>query len=182
MHYSADSSSTPLPNYVSQMRTAAPLEDTHISASNIPVIAEYWLWLTSSMTKAIAEKFGAMPTVTVLSENTEQVTATEARWFAQTEPVFARHILLSIKNQPLVMARTVTPESSPDVAALQGLLERPLAELLFTDARWQRLGDLQPLQLDNGLIGRSCLWQQTQTQNSGLLVEEFFLPELYEGG
>ena len=72
MHYSADSPSTPSPNYVSQMRTAAPLEDTHIPASNIPVIAEYWLWLTSSMTKAIAEKM-------VLQENDSSLCTTAIR-------------------------------------------------------------------------------------------------------
>ncbi len=78
-----------------------------------------------------------------------------------------------------MMARTVTPASSPDVSALKGLLERPLAELLFSDTKWQRQDALQTLVLANGLFGRSCLWRQSNVAESGLLVEEFFLPGLY---
>jgi chorismate-pyruvate lyase len=166
-------------NYIEQMRTAVPLSERHSATKNPPSSAEYWLTLTSSMTQAIADKFIQMPLVSVLSEGVEQPTAIELQRFDQHEPIFARHILLCINNNPLMMARTVTPASSPDVKALKGLLERPLAELLFSDERWQRQDALRPLVLANGLFGRSCLWRQSDSPESGLLVEEFFLPGLY---
>lgn len=166
-------------DYIAQMRTATPLKrdsSTHTTQSGS---AEYWLNLTSSMTQAIADKFAQMPVVSILGEDIEQPTAVELKRFAKPEPVFARHILLCIDDIPLVMARTVTPSSSPDVKALRGLLDRPLAELLFSDERWQRQDALQPLVLANGMCGRSCLWRQSNVSGSGLLVEEFFLPGLY---
>jgi chorismate-pyruvate lyase len=163
-------------DYIAQMRTAVPFSgSTSANSSN----AEYWLSLTSSMTQAIAEKHSQMPVVIVLSETTEQPTSVELDRLEQSGPVFARHILLCIDNKLLLMARTVTANSSPDVAALKGLLERPLAELLFSDDRWQRQGELQSLILANGLPGRSCLWRQSNAPESGLLVEEFLLPGLY---
>ncbi len=131
------------------------------------------------MTQAIAKKHSQMPVVIVLGETTEQPTPVELKRLEQPGPVFARHILLCIDNKPLMMARTVTPALSPDVSALKGLLERPLAELLFSDTKWQRQDALQPLVLANGLFGRSCLWRQSNVAESGLLVEEFFLPGLY---
>ena len=166
-------------DYTAQMRTATPLNQGSSTSKNPPSNAEYWLNLTSSMTQAVAEKFARMPAVTVLGEVVEQPTSAELQRLEQQGDVFARHILLCIDNKPLVMARTVTPTSSPDVKALKGLLERPLAELLFSDERWQRRGSLQPLILANGIFGRSCLWHQSNVSDSGLLVEEFFLPGLY---
>jgi len=166
-------------NYIEQMRTAAPINQGQSTDTYPPSNGEYWLNLTSSMTQAIAAKFTQMPVVLVLGEEVELPTAVESQRIDQQGPVFARHILLCIENKPLVMARTVTPVSSPDVSALKGLLERPLAELLFADERWQRQGTLQPLILANGLFGRSCLWRQSNVAESGLLVEEFFLPGLY---
>ena len=162
------------------MRTAAPFNKDQSTNANPPSGGEYWLNLTSSMTQAIAAKFTQMPVVLVLGEEVEQPTAVESQRIDQQGPVFARHILLCIENKPLVMARTVTPVSSPDVSALKGLLERPLAELLFSDRSWQRQDALQPLVLANGMLGRSCLWRHSNNPESGLLVEEFFLPGLYE--
>lgn len=166
-------------HYIAQMRTAAPFERGQATASIPPNSAEYWLNLTTSMTQAIAEKFTQMPLVNMLGEEVEAPTAVETQRLGQQGLVFARHVLLCINDKPLMMARTVTLASSPDVHALKGLLERPLAELLFSDERWQRQDTLQPLVLANGLFGRSCLWQQSDTPGSGLLVEEFFLPGLY---
>ena len=166
-------------NYIEQMRTAVPFNKDQSTLTNPPSSAEYWLNLTSSMTQAIAYKFTQMPLVNVLGEEVEAPTTVEIQRFDQQGPVFARHILLCIDNKPLMMARTVTPASSPDVSALKGLLERPLAELLFSDTKWQRQDALQTLVLANGLFGRSCLWRQSNVAESGLLVEEFFLPGLY---
>ena len=167
-------------DYIAQMRTAAPFNRDQSTATHPPSGADYWLNLTSSMTQAIADKFTQMPQVNVLSEEVEEPTAIELQRFDQLGPVFARHILLCVDNKPLMMARTVTPASSPDVSALKGLLERPLAELLFSDKSWQRQDALQPLVLANGMLGRSCLWRHSNNPESGLLVEEFFLPGLYE--
>lgn len=166
-------------DYIAQMRTATATSKFTISQSKTPSGLDYWLGLTASMTHAITENFGKIPTVRVLSENIERSTTTEQQQLRSKEPVYARHVLLCIDDEPLIMARTITPISSPDIPAIQSLSDKSLAELLFSDQRWQRRSFLQPMILANGVIGRSCLWRQATIGKSALLVEEFFLSRFH---
>ena len=135
-----------------------------------------WLQLTTSLTKHLSMTFGVRPGLIVLGEALEQGSAWERAALQTDEPLYARHIALTIDQQPVVLARSVTTQGA-GMQALTNLQTRPLAELLFTDASWQRSGHTQYLCLPDGTSGRGVYWRN-QTLPAGLLVEEFFLPSL----
>lgn len=135
-----------------------------------------WLQLTTSLTRHLSMTFGVRPGLIVLGEDLEQGSAWECAALQTDEPLYARHIALTIDQHPVVLARSVTTQGA-GMQALTNLQTRPLAELLFTDASWQRSGHTQNLCLPDGTSGRGCYWRN-QTLPAGLLVEEFFLPRL----
>lgn len=135
-----------------------------------------WLQLTTSLTQHLRATFGVRPGLMVLGEGLEQGNAWECAALQTDEPLYARHIALTVGQQPVVLARSVTTQGA-GMQALTNLQTRPLAELLFTDASWQRSGQIHYLRLADSTSGRGCYWRN-QLLPAGLLVEEFFLPSL----
>jgi chorismate-pyruvate lyase len=97
--------------------------------------------------------------------------------------VYAREVVLYADSVPALLARTLVRHRDPAVDTLRRLQRTPLAEVLFQDARWVRAGEPTPLLLNTGrdrIPGRACVWHNTRSANSVILVEEFFLPALAE--
>lgn len=154
-----------------QAVTAASLAATNPARPLLP-----WLQLTSSLTARLAQQFGSKPGLIVLGEGLEDGQPWEHGLLGATSPVYARHIALTVDNEPLVLARTVTTQGA-GMDALTQLRTRPLAELLFEDAAWRREATVQYLTLADSTPGRGCYWHNRSLQ-AGLVVQEFFLPSL----
>ena len=135
-----------------------------------------WLELTSSLTRELHRTFEVKPRLTLLGEGLEPGSDWERYMLAANEPIYARHIALSINDTPIVLARSVTTQG-PGMNALTNLHTRPLAELLFEDSLWRRQVETRYLLLEKGSPGRGCLWQN-QDLGARLIVQEFFLGEL----
>jgi chorismate lyase len=142
----------------------------------------HWVDLSGSMTREIARVSGSPPDVKVNFEGPGRLAPWEAGILrlALRRRIWIREVALEINGEAVLLARTVTPISSPVMPMLQGLGGKPLAELLFTDPRWQRPGTPMPVRLGGTgpLPGRAALWQYAGDHRSCLLVEEFFLPVL----
>lgn len=128
------------------------------------------------MTAKLSAQFSAPPGLTLLGEGLESGRRWEREALNAEKSIFARHIGLTVNEEPVVLARTVTlPGAGMD--ALTALQTRPLAELLFEDPEWRRGTAVQYLALEDGSPGRGCHWRNDKLQ-AGLIVQEFFLPSL----
>ena len=138
-----------------------------------------WFGLTESMTAAVAHHCRGKALVTLLGEGTEAANHWERRVLNSPHNVYARHISLAVDGVPRLIARSLTTPDHAVVELMQGLGERPLAELLFTDPLWVRDKHTIYLQTPSGVPGRGVLWCHQDHQQQ-LLVEEFFLPALLQ--
>jgi len=147
----------------------------------IPAIWQPWIYLAGSMTREIARVKGRQPTVALLYQGPDRLTHWEARLLGvkQRRRVYAREISLNIGAEPMLYARSVTALPSTLPSMLQGLGNKPLAEVLFTDPAWQRLQTPTAL-LSPGTEkppGRASVWSYAG-RSSHLLVTEFFQSNL----
>ena len=162
------------PDITAQMRgarlKATPFDPRSQEAS--------WFALEGSLTQAIETSWNAPPAVTVLSEGQDLAAYWEQNVLGCNDNIFARHITLGVANQVLVAARSVTDWNSSGMHAIKALGRRPLAQLLFQDARWRRQGNPIALTAADKIAGRACLWAFSGEPAATILVEEFFFPEL----
>jgi len=156
------------------MRCAQPVDS--IAALAPPEQLRPWLLLETSLTQKLGQTVGTQPGLIVLGEGLEQGNAWESEALGTNDRIYARHISLTIQNNPVVLARSVTTQGA-GMDALTSLHTRPLAELLFEDSSWQRGNAIQYLRLADQIPGRSCYWHHQQL-DAGLIVQEFFLPDL----
>lgn len=156
------------------MRCAQPVDS--LAALAAPEKLWPWLQLATSLTQKLGQTVGTKPELIVLGEGLEQGNAWELDILGLRERVYARHIALTINGEPVVLARSITSQGA-GMDALTGLHTRPLAELLFEDPLWQRGRAIQYLRLTDQVPGRSCYWHHQQLE-AGLIVQEFFLPNL----
>ena len=156
------------------MRCAQPVDS--LAALAPPEALQPWLQLATSLTHKLGQTVGTKPGLIVLGEGLEQGNAWELDSLGSRERVYARHIALTINGGPVVLARSITTQGA-GMDALTGLHTRPLAELLFEDPLWQRGRAIQYLRLNDQIPGRSCYWHHQQL-DAGLIVQEFFLPNL----
>ena len=92
-----------------------------------------WSELTESMTAAVAHHCRGQASVRLLEEGIGSVNSWEQDELCAAGDIYIRHIELSVAEVPRLIARSMVAADSPVVALMQGLSERPLAELLFTD-------------------------------------------------
>jgi chorismate-pyruvate lyase len=156
------------------MRCAQPVDS--IAALALPETLRPWLQLETSLTQKLGQSVGTKPGLIVLGEGLEQGNAWESDTLGTTDAIYARHIALTINDDPVVLARSMTTQGA-GMDALTGLRTRPLAELLFEDPLWQRGSAIQYLRLTDQIPGRSCCWHH-QKLGADLIVQEFFLPNL----
>lgn len=162
-----------IPNFVELMTMAQPTTQEP-DASLRP-----WSELTESMTAAVAHHCRGQASVRLLQEGVGPINNWEQDQLRAPGDIYIRHIELSVAAVPRLIARSLVAADSPLVALLQGLGERPLAELLFTDPSWQRATRTIHLQAAAELPGRAVLWCHLGHRHP-LLVEEFFLPALLQ--
>jgi chorismate-pyruvate lyase len=173
---SADAISSPLDREATVERVRHASTVNSLLATNPPDILTTWLRLATSLTAKLAAQFGASPGLILLEEGLESGRRWECEALNAEKSIFARHIALTVNEEPVVLARTVTlPGAGMD--ALTELRSRPLAELLFEDPEWRRGTAVQYLHLEDGSPGRGCHWHNNKLQ-AGLIVQEFFLPRL----
>ncbi|MEC8144320.1 MAG: chorismate lyase [Pseudomonadota bacterium] len=148
-----------------------------IDALNAPEDQKTWLHLTTSVTKKLQQTFQTKPGLRLLDERVENGNPWERELLLTKQDVFARHIALTIEEEPIVLARSVTTLGR-GMDTLTKLNTRPLAELLFEEPQWKRQSVTRYLALQGGAQGRGCVWHN---RDSGivLIVQEFFLDSLF---
>ena len=146
-------------------------------ALSAPEDLKTWLHLTTSVTKKLQQTFQTNPGLRLLEERLEQGNPWERELLLTEQDVFARHIALTIEEEPIVLARSVTTLGK-DMDALTKLNTRPLAELLFEEPHWKRQSGTRYLALHGGARGRGCIWHNRES-GIVLIVQEFFLDSLF---
>lgn len=108
------------------------------SCSSRRALLQLWLRAPGSLSRRIAA-LGERFEVQTLREGPARLRAVEARDIGAGRS-WVREVLLKVDGQPLVWARSATPQPAlgGPWRALRGLGSRPLADLLFNDRRVQR--------------------------------------------
>ena len=161
---------------------------------DLPSKLQRWIDLDSSMTQAIAVHQNAAVSVEVCFAGCGITLAWEQGLLQDTPPTeaqyYIRHVILHAGTQPCLVARSVAVLDGDVHRRLSDLNSLPLGSVLFEDNLWQRcyphnLGmgmgmgmGVNVLVQKSGLVGRLCAWQHRDYADK-LLVEEFFLPHLY---
>jgi chorismate-pyruvate lyase len=139
------------------------------------------------MTREIGARLGKVPVVTPVFEGPGRFAPWESGLLEQHgSRGYIREVVLSINDARVLSARTLSTFGDPAVEVLRTLGDRPLAQVLFEDARWQRITAHIPLiELGRRRVGRACVWQygapgaaRKMQRPSRILVEEFFEPAL----
>ena len=132
-----------------------------------------WVLMRSSVTGALAERFGKPPAVTILSAGRGPLAGWEAELLNTSDHAFWREIQLVVDELVVVTARTAAAAGSQAEAFLQTLGDTPLGRVLFEDPAWRQTGALVPLAADGSRFGRACVWRNVETGDP-LIVEELF--------
>ncbi|MDO9162884.1 MAG: chorismate lyase [Methylococcaceae bacterium] len=159
----------------------------------LPVAIQSWTYETGSLTQRLRGIYGNSVAVTVLYNHWQTPYVTERHLLKQSAHRYCliREVLLHADGKPLILARTIIPEATVNIAKsnLSHLGNRPLGEIIFAYPKLQRL-DLNlcvvspdkwsQAAIDAGGIsspvwGRRTVYAIAQRQ---MLVSEFFLPEL----
>jgi len=151
----------------------------------IPKRYDHWVGLRSSMTREIERVMGDAPRVHRLYEGPDELSPWEAEILElpRRSRVYAREIALVTSGETAMLARSLTALDDPVAGVLRRLHRAPLAEVLFSDARWHRAAEPIPLRWrtasprDGMFVGRACLWHRERARGR-VLVEEYFLPPL----
>ncbi|MGD8830527.1 MAG: chorismate lyase [Pseudomonadales bacterium] len=149
----------------------------------LPDAVRRWVDVHGSMTRTIAEGTGASVSVTPLTQGPGQLAAWESRLLrTRQHRGYVREVVLSVAGKRVLSARTVSLLDDPAIRVIGRLGTRPLAELLFEDARWQRVSAPIPvIELARRRHGRACLWQYGVYPPGHILVTECFEPALLAG-
>ena len=143
-----------------------------------------WLALRGSMTRQLEDTFNEAPRVVVRYEGPRAPEPWERRLLrTPARALYAREVTLCVADKAVLHARTLASLRHPAVGTLKGLQRQPLAQLLFQDPRWRRIGAAVPLRAPiagSVRYGRACLWHFGPRQRELLLVEEFFADVLNE--
>ncbi len=143
----------------------------------VPASLRATVALETSVTEAIAARYGEAPMVTVEFEGDAQALAWEAELLGIDAPgCRARHVSLWAGGEPVVHARSLAPASTRGDALLRELGTRALGSLLFTVPAWTREGPVLPVRAGVA-YGRVSLWRYGP-DGGGLLVTECFAAPL----
>lgn len=150
-----------------------------------------WLSETGSLTKRLRVLFGQRLQVRILFHQWKPAFIDEAHGLQVPRQRYQllREVVLSADNQPLVLARTVLPESTIRIARrnLSHLGTRPLGEVIFAypdlERRVRQFSCAEQRCWSNDALSRfginGPLWGRRTVyaiHQQPLLVSEFFLP------
>ena len=159
----------------------------------LPVELQSWLTETGSLTKRLRAVYGRKFGVKVLFNRWQPAAIDECRLLGLVPARYQliREVLLHADGQPLVLARTVIPGPTIQIAHrnLSHLGNRPLGEVIFSfpdlERRRRQFSRAETtiwnsklrtdIGLDSAIWGRRTVYA---IHHHPLLVAEFFLPEL----
>jgi chorismate--pyruvate lyase len=159
-----------------------------------PSTLNSWLNEQKSLTQRLRTTW-ANVCVTVLLENKQPPFIIESQYLRTPRHHYhlVREVMLHSNNKPLILARTIIPPMSFKIAqgALTRLKTKPLGEVLFSTKRLKRqligITHIEPslwsthvqkqCLIDRPVLGRCTCYY---LENKPIMVNEFFLPALFE--
>jgi len=170
-----------------------PTWKNHPSAqiNRLPAELQSWLQETGSLTKRLRGLYGAQFGVSVLFHQHKPATIDECRLLALPPAHYQliREVLLHADGKPLVLARTILPAATIEVAHrnLSHLGSKPLGEVIFAypdlERRQRQFSCAQTNVWSSSLQAQLAVNQATWGRRTvyaihkqPLLVAEFFLP------
>ncbi|MEI7796467.1 MAG: chorismate lyase [Methylococcaceae bacterium] len=155
----------------------------------LPRALQSWLCESKSLTQRLRNQWENI-SVRVLFEQQQPPFLNERRMLKQPEHriCLVREVILLSNQTPLILARTVIPEKTLNIAQgnLARLGTRPLGEILFSAPSLERkpLGivRIEPSLWTNEFEPSERLWGRCTQYSIGgqpMLVSEFFLPSLF---
>lgn len=162
----------------------------------LPAELQSWLYETGSLTKRLRGIYGHSFGVKVLFHRWKPAFIDECRLLDLPPARYQliREVMLHNNNQPLVLARTILPDTTIKIAHrnLSHLGNRPLGEVIFSypdlERRLRQFSHAEmaiwspflqsTLRMEHEVWGRRTVYA---IQNQPLLVAEFFLPGLLTG-
>ncbi|NOT85839.1 MAG: chorismate lyase [Methylococcaceae bacterium] len=164
---------------------------------NLPANVQSWVYETGSLTQRLRCHFGSRLRVKILLQHWHKPFINERQLLRlpQAQYTLIREVLLYADSTPLILARSIIPETTINVAHrnLSHLGTRPLGEVIFAYPNLQRLG-LEITQLTLGAWREMCrnefqiqqpVWGRRTVYAipaQPLLVSEFFLPAVLDIG
>jgi chorismate--pyruvate lyase len=154
-----------------------------------------WVYETGSLTQRLRAEYGAGVAVNVLFAKwrTPFLSETQRLHLPPQQYSFIREVLLHVDGKPLILARTVLPQATIEIAKhkLSKLGTRPLGEVIFSYPNLARLETdicCVPLQqwtaqlqkqvtIMPNISGRRTVYAIEQQT---MLVSEFFMPDVLQ--
>ena len=151
-----------------------------------------WVYETGSLTQRLRAEYGAGVAVQVLFAQwrTPFINETQRLHLPAHRYSFIREVLLHIDDKPLILARTVLPQATIDMAkhTLSNLGTRPLGEVIFSYPNLARLETdiccISPHQWTPQLRQKTPIAEQISgrrtvyaIEQQTMLVSEFFMPD-----
>ena len=153
---------------------------TLIPLEEVPGALRATVCLESSVTAAIAQRFGSPPEVLLELEDIEQALPWENELLGlEATPCRVRHVSLSVRGRCLVQARSIAAAADEGGELLRTLGTRPLGGLLFETETWSREGPVHPARVEvEGALryGRASLWRHSDGDGRLLVAEYFAAP------
>lgn len=158
----------------------------------LPKNLHSWIYEQGSLTQRLRAKYGAGVTVKVLFQQWQSPFLTESQRLHLPchRHSLIREVLLHVDDKPLILARTVLPQTTLKVAKskLSNLGTRPLGEVIFSYRNLARLETelccipencwatslKQQVKITDKVWGRRTVYA---IQGQPLLVSEFFMPD-----
>lgn len=159
----------------------------------VPAEVQSWVYESNSLTQRLRAHYGSRFGVTILRQGWHKPFINESALLGLPSSHYAlvREVLLYADDTPLILARSVIPRATIDIAQrnLSHLGARPLGEIIFAYPDLHRLAleitEVTPLtwtaackirfDLQQSIWGRRTIYAiPTET----MLVSEFFLPEV----
>lgn len=161
----------------------------------LPKNLQSWVYEPGSLTQRLRTEYGSAVTVKVLFQQWQSPFLTESQRLHLPCYRYSliREVLLHVDNKPLILARTVLPQATINIAKrkLSNLGTRPLGEVIFSYPNLARLEtDIccvsekiwssqlkQQVTIEGQICGRRTVYAIEQQP---MLVSEFFMPELLQ--
>ncbi len=158
----------------------------------LPQHIQSWAYESGSLTQRLRRYYGTRVTVKILRQQWHTPFVSERRLLQLPEHHYSltREILLHADGKPLILARTIIPASTINIARsnLAHLGTRPLGEVIFSYRKLERVAMAvtrvepclwTPLARAEGQIQQAIWGRRTVygIRHQQLLVSEFFLPD-----
>lgn len=159
---------------------------------SLPKNLQSWVYESGSLTQRLRAEYGAGVAVKVLFQQWQSPFLTESQRLHLPYHRYSliREVLLHVGNKPLILARTVLPQTTINVAKhkLSNLGTRPLGEVIFSYpnlVRWET--DIccipekiwstqlkQQVEIADFVYGRRTVYA---IERQPMVVSEFFMPD-----